>query len=171
MTETKPSKTARKQAQSELQALGERLIDLERDELAALQLDESLLDALATAKRIRSHEALRRQKQYIGKLMRHVDAAPIRALFEGRERDTAKEKRLFSTAERWRDRIVREGRSAVQEFCAGNETNNDELNALLDQLNKAFSDRDEKTARRAIFRQVHETLVARNKDELGHSDG
>ena len=165
MTETKPSKTANKRAQTELQALGERLIELEPGELESLQLEETLLDAIATAKRIRSHEALRRQKQYIGKLMRNIDAEPIRALFEGRERDAAREKRLFTTAERWRDRIVREGHGAVEEFCAQNETKDATLAGLVDQLNKAFSDRDEKTASRAIFRHVHATLVARNKDE------
>ncbi len=148
-----------------MQALGERLIDLEPADLESLQLDETLLDAISTARRIRSHEALRRQKQYIGKLMRQVDAEPVRALFQGRERDAAREKRLFSTSERWRDRIVREGHSAVDEFCTQNEIENGTLRGLVDQLNQAFSDRDEKTASRAIFRQVHETLVTRNKDE------
>lgn len=164
MTDPKPSKTALKQAQTELQALGERLIDLEPGELDSLQLDEALLDAIATARRIRSHEALRRQKQYIGKLMRSTDAEPIRALFAGKERDAAREKRLFSAAERWRDRIVREGHSAAEEFCAQNEIANAALGKLVNELNDAFSDRAEKTASRAIFRHVHETLVARNKD-------
>ena len=42
-------------------------------------LDASLLAAVLEAKRIKSHEAKRRQMQYIGRLMREVDAAPIRA--------------------------------------------------------------------------------------------
>ncbi|MEM9402464.1 MAG: ribosome biogenesis factor YjgA [Pseudomonadota bacterium] len=167
MTESKPSKTALKQQQTELQALGERLIDLEPAELETLGLDETLRDAISTAQRIRSHEALRRQKQYIGKLMRSVDDAPIRALFDGRERDAALEKRLFTSAERWRDRIVREGQDAVTAFCAQHGIDDTTLIDLVDRLNTAFSDRDEKTARRAIFRQVHDALQnsARNKQE------
>ena len=164
MTDPKPSKTALKRAQAELQALGEKLIDLEQGELDTLQLDEALLDAIATAKRIRSHEALRRQKQYIGKLMRTIDPAPIEALFAGRERDAAREKRLFSTAERWRDRIIREGHSAIDEFRAQFDDSGDTLAGLYDELDRAFSDRAEKTASRAIFRHVHATLVAQNKD-------
>ena len=164
MTDPKPSKTALKKAQAELQALGEKLIDLEPAELDSLQLDEALLDALDTARRIRSHEALRRQKQYIGKLMRTIDPGPIEALFAGRERDAAREKRLFSTAERWRDRIVREGHGAIDEFCAAFDDSNDTLTGLYEELDTAFSDRAEKTASRAIFRHVHSTLVAENKD-------
>lgn len=44
-----------------------------------MDLDEDLLAAVLDAKKIKSHGALRRQKQYIGKLMGQVDPEPIRA--------------------------------------------------------------------------------------------
>ena len=61
------------------QKLGEELIPLQESDLRALGLDEDLLDAVLEAKRLKKHGALRRQKQYIGKLMRRIDPAPIRA--------------------------------------------------------------------------------------------
>ena len=70
MTQPKPSKSARKREQLELQQLGERLIDLSADELEALPIDERLRDAVLAASKMRAHGALRRQKQLIGKLMR-----------------------------------------------------------------------------------------------------
>lgn len=60
------------------QKLGEELIGLKESDLNQLPLDEDLLEAVREARTIKSHGALRRQKQYIGKLMRHVDPEPIR---------------------------------------------------------------------------------------------
>lgn len=74
-----PSKTERKRAMHELQALGERLIDLAPDHLADLALPERLADAIAQARGITKHEGRRRQLQFIGKLMRDVDPEPLRA--------------------------------------------------------------------------------------------
>src|SRR5689334_11693875 len=73
------SKTKRKQEMHELQALGAALVDLPEAQLAGLSLDEALHKAILEAKRMSSHEARRRQLQYIGRLMRDVDPAPIRA--------------------------------------------------------------------------------------------
>ena len=77
MTELKPSKSARKREYLALQKLGEELITLKLNELEALPLDENLLEAVMEARQIKAHGALRRQKQYIGKLMRHIDPQPL----------------------------------------------------------------------------------------------
>ena len=79
MPESKPSKSARKREFLALQKLGEDLITLKESDLLEIGLDEDLLAAVLEARRIRSNSALRRQKQYIGKLMRKVDPEPIRA--------------------------------------------------------------------------------------------
>ena len=78
MTDSKPSKSARKREQLERQALGEELIALSDADLATMPVDDRLGEAIRSARTIRSHGALRRQKQLIGKLMRDVDPAPIR---------------------------------------------------------------------------------------------
>ena len=78
----RPSKSARKREMLALQALGERLIDLRPATLAALPVSEALTTAVAEARRIRSHEARRRQLQYIGKLMRSEDANAIAAALD-----------------------------------------------------------------------------------------
>ncbi|MGB5490310.1 MAG: ribosome biogenesis factor YjgA [Woeseiaceae bacterium] len=79
MTDLKPSKSAKKREYLALQKLGEDLIGLNEPDLRKMELDEDLLEAVLEARRIKSRGALRRQKQYIGKLMRHVDPEPIRA--------------------------------------------------------------------------------------------
>ena len=82
MDELKPSKSARKREYLALQKLGEELITLRESDLQAMSLDEDLLEAVLDAKRMKKHGALRRQKQYIGKLMGRVDPEPIRTALE-----------------------------------------------------------------------------------------
>jgi ribosome-associated protein len=77
--ELKPSKSARKREYLALQKLGEELITLKASEIDSLPLDENLREAVMEAQQIKPHGALRRQKQYIGKLMRHIDPEPLRA--------------------------------------------------------------------------------------------
>lgn len=64
-----PSKTALKKQMHALQALGTRIVALTPDQTATLALPERLLDAIALARTIRAHEGLRRQMQYIGRLL------------------------------------------------------------------------------------------------------
>ena len=82
MTETKPSKSAKKREYLALQQLGEQLLTVKESDLLSMDLDEELLAAIQDARRIKSHGALRRQKQFIGKLMRGIDPEPVRAALE-----------------------------------------------------------------------------------------
>jgi ribosome-associated protein len=75
----KPSKTRRKRDMHELQALGESLVELDDHEIDRLPIDERLADAVREARTIRSREGRRRQLQFIGRLMRDVDADALRS--------------------------------------------------------------------------------------------
>jgi len=86
--DTKPSKSARKRAYLALQKLGEELITLRESDLQAMPLEEELRDAVLEARRIKAHGALRRQKQYIGKLMGRIDPEPIREALERLRRNS-----------------------------------------------------------------------------------
>ena len=88
MDDTKPSKSARKRAYLALQKLGEELITLRESDLQAMPLDEELRDAVLEARRMKAHGALRRQKQYIGKLMGRIDPEPIREALERLRRNS-----------------------------------------------------------------------------------
>ena len=79
MDDLKPSKSARKREYIALQKLGEELILLKQSDLDSLPLYDNLREAVMEAQQIKAHGALRRQKQYIGKLMRHIDPEPLRA--------------------------------------------------------------------------------------------
>jgi ribosome-associated protein len=115
-TSERPSKSARKRQSSSLQELGEALIELPDEIFDTLPLPETLRDAVLLARRITSRSAQVRQRQFIGKLMRKVDAEPIRALIEQHRERHRLEARRFKRLEQWRDRILREGESALVEL-------------------------------------------------------
>lgn len=113
-----PSKTRLKREAESLQALGEELAGLPGEVLDGLDLPDRLRVALEDLSRITSHEAQRRQRQFIGKLMRDVDPEPLRALLEARKRPSREATKLFRLAEDWRDRLVQQGAAAVEAFVA-----------------------------------------------------
>jgi ribosome-associated protein len=158
VTDSNPSKSARKLEQLERQALGERLIELSDAELASLALEERLADAVRNARTMTSHGALRRQKQLIGKLMRNVDPEPVRAQLQALRSDDRREKRIFARAEKWRDRIVRDRQAGLDAFETETGQPDPVLRQLLVELDVAISDRDETTVRRNIFRRIHTIL-------------
>lgn len=110
------SKSQLKREMLELQSLGEQLIKLSTNRLAKLPLGEILHKAVREAKTITSHEALRRQLQYIGKLMRHCDPKPIqKALAEFSHTQHVQNAR-FHLLEKWRERLITEGDQALTEY-------------------------------------------------------
>ena len=165
MTQPKPSKSARKKEQLELQQLGERLLELTPEELRALPIEERLLDAVLAATKIRAHGALRRQKQLIGKLMRSCDPEPIRRALDARGAEDRRAKRVFADAERWRDRIASEGGDAIRSFCERSGASSQTLTELLERIRNAPSDRVEKGLRRQLFREIHDALMAAAQDD------
>ncbi|MDJ0699593.1 MAG: ribosome biogenesis factor YjgA [Woeseiaceae bacterium] len=165
MVGSKPSKTAQKREQQALKQLGEELIGLPGEELERLELDERLLDAVLAAKRIKSHGALRRQRQLVAKLMRNVDPEPIRGRLAEIRRAELVSKRLFSNAERWRDRIADEGLPAVEAFRAETGSTDDGLELLVAELERAVPDKARRAIRRKIFRCVNDVLVAGTTDD------
>jgi ribosome-associated protein len=109
----RPSKSERKRQMHALQSLGEELANLPNAELAALPVPDSLRDAIDTARRIKSREALRRQFQYIGKLMRSLDTSAMEAALEERRQRDQIMTRSFHELEAWRDRLIAEGMPAI----------------------------------------------------------
>lgn len=88
------------------QVLGEKLIELRPEQLKELGLPERLVDAVLEAKRLNNHGALRRQKQYIGKLMRQEELEPIQAKFAEWEFNSRAHLAVFHRLERWRDQLI-----------------------------------------------------------------
>ena len=94
------SKSARKREAASLQELGVQLSALPEQEMAALDLPEKLFVALRDLRRLPSHGAQVRQRQYIGKLMRQIDPEPVLAKLAERKQRHDSEIRHFQRIER-----------------------------------------------------------------------
>jgi ribosome-associated protein len=125
------SKTRRKREARNLQDVGAALVALSEEQLARLDLPEMLLDAVLACKPITKHEARRRQIQFIGRLMRNVDSAPIaeqlRAIEAPSKRDTA----LLHLAEKWRQDFLADADAILRFAREFPEADQDHLRNLV----------------------------------------
>ncbi len=103
---TRPSKSRKKRDMQALQDLGAALADLAPARLDRIEMPEDLRGALLDAQRMTKHEARRRQLQYIGRLMRDVDPAPIRAALDALNGANALEIARQHRLERLRERLL-----------------------------------------------------------------
>jgi ribosome-associated protein len=115
--ELPPSKTKIKKQMHELRDLGKELTELAKDQLAQLDIPDNLRDAIREMKNINKFGAQRRQMQYIGKLMREVDTAPILAKMDAWKGTSQQHIGYMHQLERWRDRLL-ESDSALTELLA-----------------------------------------------------
>jgi len=114
-----PSKSERKRKMHALQQLGERLVTLPQAELDAIDIeDERLREAIEQARRITARGGLKRQLQFIGKLMRSVDPsiidAALQALDQRHNHTVQKHHRIESA----RDKLISDGDDALGELLA-----------------------------------------------------
>ena len=114
--EEKASKSERKRQHDHLQKLGESLIRLNRSDLDELPISEAVRDAVVAAHSIRQHGAMRRQRQYIGKLMRDVDPRALQAALGALYQPSVDENRIHHAAEQWRERLIEQGNDALAEL-------------------------------------------------------
>lgn len=108
-----PSKSQKKRDSLALQALGERLVELPPHQLDQIEIPADLREAVDTARAITARGGRKRQLQYIGKLMRAVDPAPIRTALAKLDESGLASRALLHRAEDWRTRLLEEGDPAL----------------------------------------------------------
>lgn len=142
-----------------LQAVGEALVRLSPESLRQFDLPSGLLDAVLEAKRISpsKHGGFKRQMQYIGKLMREIDAEPIVARLEELQAPSRKAIALHHLAEDWRQRLLADAGALsgfAKEFLDGNADDEAELRRLTDGARLARAANRPPTDFRALFRRL-----------------
>ncbi len=133
------SRTDLKRESDELQKLGEELLSVRASLFEKLPLGEKLSDAIEEAKRITNFEGKRRQMQFIGKLMRKLDAETletVRAAIAEQDRVPAAETAALHEAERWRDRLIADDDALGGWIETHPATDSQQLRALVRQARK-----------------------------------
>jgi ribosome-associated protein len=108
-----PSKTKLKAEADAQQALGVRLTELPKDRLLKLNLPDDVTQAILDTKKITANGAIRRHRQYLGRLMREIDTAPITEQLARWDGKHTAENAYFHGLERWRDRLIMRCRNSL----------------------------------------------------------
>ena len=157
MEEEFVSRTRKKQQVEELQKLGEALVELAPAQVDALELPALLLAAVREAQRITSHGARRRQMQYIGKLMRKVDAEPIRAALAAVAGQSAQARARQKRLEAWRERLIDDDLALTAFASEHPGADLQALRTLIRNARKEIAGAKPPRAQRELFRLIRET--------------
>ncbi|MDP3561801.1 MAG: ribosome biogenesis factor YjgA [Legionellaceae bacterium] len=149
------SKSEKKREADALQKVGIQLISWSVEKLDQLSLTDQLRIAILDAKKLKSHGAIRRQAQLIGKLMRSADYEQILAEYQDMMADDSAKTASFHEIERWRDRLMSEGKDALTAFI--DEYQPEDIQQLRQLVKKAIDEHAKNQnlgAHKALFRYL-----------------
>ncbi|MBV8658766.1 MAG: DUF615 domain-containing protein [Burkholderiales bacterium] len=108
------SKSQMKREMTALQDLGVALIALTKGQLKKLDLPDTLMTAVLDAQKITSNSAIKRQRQYIGRLMRDVDPAPIQAFLDTLRGENDQQTAWLHQIEQTRDALLADDKEVAK---------------------------------------------------------
>ena len=148
------SKSEIKRDAEDLKQLGEKLVNLTKANLTKVPLDDSLKDAIELAQRLQK-EARRRQLQYIGKLLRSIDAEPIREALEKIENKHNQQQAMLHKLEILRDELVTKGDAALTDLL--NEHPSADRQQLRNLIRAAQKEKEQNKPSKA-YREIYQIL-------------
>lgn len=164
-TPDQTSKSQRKRDMDALQDIGEELTQLNQQQLDSIELPESLRDAVLEARAMKRNEARRRQMQYVGKLMRQVDPAPIRVKLDGFLSVSAEHTAQLHHIERWRERLIDDPKSVSEFIAAYPEADSQQLRTLIRNVTEERTRGKPPKHFRALFQMIRGLAEARNRSD------
>jgi ribosome-associated protein len=154
------TKSQIKREMQDLQDLGVELVKLSSSQLDKIAMSDSLRSAINHCQRITSNGARVRQQQLIGKLMREENVEPIQQGLNEIRFSAQKQAQAFHQLERWRDRLIKEGDGALNEYLQEHPSaDRQQLRTLIRQAQKEASENKAPAAARELFRILRD-LVA-----------
>lgn len=154
------SKSEIKRDAEELKRLGGEMVDLGKNALDKIPLDEELRDAIELAQRIK-REGRRRQMQLIGKLLRNRDVEPIRQALDKLKNRHNQQVALFHKLEMLRDRLIEEGDDAIPEVLnLWPDADRQQLRTLARNAKKEKEGNKPAKSSRLIFQYLRELAEA-----------
>lgn len=153
-----PSKSQIKREVESLQELGEELVKLPDGQFKRIELPDNLRVAVAACRKITQNGALRRQKQYIGKLMRGIDPEPIQKQLDVFNGVSAAENAKLHQAEKWRDKLIADNETLTLFLNAYPDTDVTHLRQLIRNARDEAAHSKPPKAFREIFRVIREAM-------------
>jgi ribosome-associated protein len=159
-----PSKSQLKRDSQHLIDVGEEILKLSHEEISSLHLPDELDEAITTALKIKSRSGLKRQRLYIGKLLRSIDnediEAQLRKIQHRHDTNTAHFKRL----ERWRDSLIDNDKATLGEVITYYpEIDRQRINQLIRAAHREKQQDKPPAASRKLFKYLRELEDDRNQ--------
>ncbi|MEJ2140878.1 MAG: ribosome biogenesis factor YjgA [Gammaproteobacteria bacterium] len=155
--ENRVSKTQVKRECHDLQELGEAMSKLEPAALDKIPMDDKIREAVITIRKMKKGGALKRQIQYVGKLLRNTDHEPIREAYDKVVDHYREDVKQFHKLENWRDRLVEEGDKALGELLEEMpQVDRQHLRQLIRQASKEKQNNKPPKSSREIFKYLRE---------------
>ena len=153
-----PSKSALKREMTARQELGEALCALSPAELQKIPIDsDDLLEAIEESRRIKHHSGLRRHRQYIGKLMRRIDPAPIQAALDALHQTRYEDAQAFQALEALRERLIGGDEKALTELIDRHpDADRQHLRQMIRDAQREAKNNKPPAASRRLFRYLRE---------------
>lgn len=109
-----------KRAAQAVTDLGEKITQMSEDQIKKLGLPQHFTEAVLLYKKIGKGPALKRQKAYLGKILRQDEPliVEIKDKLAAIELKEKQQNAHFHRLEQWRDRLVEEGDAALNEFLS-----------------------------------------------------
>lgn len=158
------SKTKLKAEADAQQALGVRLSELPKDKLEKLNLPEALYTAVVETKKITANGAIRRHRQYLGRLMRDIDTAPIIEQLSRWDGKNSAENAYFHGLERWRDRLIADPNAFSEYIALHPMTDSQRLRTLIRNAQKEQLANKPPKSSREIFKLLREVTQPSQQD-------
>ena len=150
------SKTRKKAQMHALQKLGVELVELSKERLTSMDLPETLRDAIREAQRITAHEGRRRQMQYIGRLMRDIDPAPIQERLDAWRGQSKAEVARQHGMERLRDKLIADDAALTEYAQKHPEVDLQALRNLIRNARKEAAEGRAPKSYREIFKVIRD---------------
>jgi ribosome-associated protein len=153
--EQEKSKSQIKREFAELQKLGEQLVALKPAQIETFSFSPTILDALDEYTRIKNRTAQQRHIRRIGKLLADEDVTTIRDTLERMSANHPEEKRRVKLLEEWRERLIADGDSALNELAnICQEIDRHYLRQLIRAAQKERSSSKAPSAAKKIFEYI-----------------
>ncbi|TDT43249.1 ribosome-associated protein [Halospina denitrificans] len=151
------------QAKREMQALREMaaaLGQLSSDRINSLPASAEFRDGLLGLKQLAEGEPRKRHIHYLGRRLLEEDEQALQRELDSQQSGTTENARRLHMAERWRERLLDEGKPALTAFIeAFPETDRQHLRQLVGKAAKQESSpNDRNSPKRRLYRYIREQI-------------
>ncbi len=158
-----PSKSQRKREMKALGILALRLTELSKSHIERLP-GTDLKAAILTAQSLTRGNAKRRQIQYISKLLKTADLAPITAILDRLDAGSVAHIKLFHQLEKWREALTAGADATSEGISEGTSEGTPEgtLEETLEEICQRYPNTDRQHLRRLARNAIAAKQAGRN---------